>query len=353
MADKNNKKKTLLALDLASCPLVQKKAKKKPSELEIRKRRRDRNDSICGQPESKKMDIGTKLNALNLTDLNIDCLESIFNHLDLIDLFNVSELNENTFEAARLVFSRQFTKYQCIISGHESPHPICVNDATITINCDLAGLRFMRTFGGLMKKLQLDYIRNEQLMNDSSEVQSVFNKCATALTELRLINCDETIFSYFENTFENVTNLRISCSRLGKCMDLNKWFPKLTNLEFLHNDGCVQIAFSFPYLSFLVMDSDIERPCATTSDFETIIKSAPGLKSLSLSGAVNANLLQFVSDHLPELTKLRLVDFHLLQEDDEVITFPTVETLHVSTGLLGMLPSEIPFQFEHLKELHV
>lgn len=265
-------------------------------------------------------------------------------------------MSGNTLKAAQLVFSRRFSEYQYTISGLESPHKITVNESAVTINCELFCLQFLRTFGDSIKKLQLEYLSGELFASDLMEAKILFNeKCTKALTELKLVNCEEEIFASFDEVFENVTNLRISCSSLGKCMDLGKWFPKLEHLELMHNKGCVQVVSCFPHLSYLAMDT--EGACMTTGDIEAIIKSAPKVNTLSLSDGVSASLLQFITEQMPDLKHLRLWEFHLSDEPEElaeeIISYPSIESLYISTGLLGFLPLEIPFKFDNLKELQV
>lgn len=47
---------------------------------------------------------------MQITDLNIDCLEKIFKHLDCIDIFNVADSNARLREAAKLVYRIKYGK---------------------------------------------------------------------------------------------------------------------------------------------------------------------------------------------------------------------------------------------------
>lgn len=315
-----------------------------------RKRQRENDSCLDRHAKAKKIQINQF--TTKLIDLNIDCLELIFKSLDLIDLLNVSDLSTNTMDAAKMVFAKKFSKYLLKIRGMESPAPIEVDHTVISISSVSECTKFLRVFGDSVKKLQLEYFIDVQLTADWNEVKSlIYGKCAKHLTELRVVNCDEQMFAGIESPLTSITKLRISCSRLGKCMELDKWFPSLVQMEMKHNDGCLHIVNHFPYLSFLAMN--IPFACLSSADIETMFKSTPQLQTLSLSGGIDAKLLQFISENLTNLKNLCLYDFHLEDEQDDIVIFQSVEKLHITTGLLSFLPNEIPFAFQNLKELRV
>lgn len=54
---------------------------------------------------------------LNLTTINDDCKELIFEHLEWSDLLNIAETNKKLYSAACIVFKRKYGKAKVNISG--------------------------------------------------------------------------------------------------------------------------------------------------------------------------------------------------------------------------------------------
>lgn len=276
-------------------------------------------------------------------------MEHIFNSLELIDLFNVSELSGIMMTAAQLVYSKRYSSHLLKICGMEKSSLIEIEELVISISSIEICSKFLKVFGDSIKKLQLEYFTNDQLSGDWIEVKKLIHeKCAKHLIELKLVNCQEELFGGAQNALENVKSLRISCSQLGQCIELDKWFPSIEQLELMHNDGCIQIVSYFPFLCFLAMDT-----CLKMAEIEIMLKSAPQLQTLLLHGGIDASLLQFISETLPNLKQLRLWGFHLATKQEDVIHFKSIEALHIATGFLGILPTDIPFEFECLKELRL
>lgn len=44
----------------------------------------------------------------NITNLNVDCMENIFKHLELNDLLNIADSSKAFYSAACLVYKKQF-----------------------------------------------------------------------------------------------------------------------------------------------------------------------------------------------------------------------------------------------------
>lgn len=309
--------------------------------------------------------ISSNSKPLQITDLPIECLEHVFNYLCFIDLLNVANWNENLITAAGFVFTSHYSRHKITMTGLKMPRPIEIDDLNITISSSAMCSKVLRIFGHLIRKLQMEYLNNMHLTENWAEMQKLFCKSCTSdskLVDLKLTNCEEKLFDGIESAFKNVNKLQISCSRLGDYMlDLGKWFSSLNRLELLHNEHCVQI-FRFnnvPFWSFLA--DDTPNACLTSKNIEIMIKSVPQLQTLSLSGGLNMNLLQFFNENLSNLKELLLSDFHLQFEDgsdndepnESKIVFKNTEKLSITTNLLGYLPNRIPFEFPNLTELEI
>lgn len=289
---------------------------------------------------------------LTITDLPVECLAHVFNNLDFNDLINVADVSENTAKAASLVYSRKYSNHVIKMVGLGTPKMVEFEELAITIGAPSVCLKLLSKFGDSIKNLRLEYLNDDNLTHEWSELPRLIHKeCVDNLIELKLINCDEKLFAGIEKVFKKLRRLRISCSRLGNCVDLGKWFPNLERLELVHNDRCEQIVSHFPHLSYLAMDT--KNACLSTSTIKTMIKSAPQLETLALCGGMTEQLLRFINEHSPNLKRLFLWDFHLENQTNEIIVFKTIETLCISTGFLGILPSDVPFEFEKLTDLRL
>lgn len=319
-----------------------------------RKRSQDTDDGhhSTNNPKKMKTESTTKI-----TDLNADCFGHIFDHLRFRDLLNVADLNEKATEAAELVFTRRYSNYNVVLCGHETSRSIEIDDNTLEITITTASqcANVLRNFGDVIGKLKLLNFNGKVFADRRwAELRRLINeKCTKHVTVLELSNCDRHLLADIENVFECVGVLKIACSQVGeKFMDLSKWFPQLRTLELLHHENCGQIICNYPHLSYLTMDTT-QAECLSTGNFKAMLKSVPQLESLSLSGGMKSSLLAFIADSLPKLKKLHLWDFHIENQSDAVIVFKNVQTFSVSTGLLGDLPTKIPFKMGKLTELSV
>lgn len=353
--DDNTKKPKLMKTECAS------KATDSNAETDLlssnkRKRKRSQ-DSDDGTDCTNKSKVVKIKRATKITDLNVDCFGHIFDYLKLRNLLNVADLNENATEAAKLIFIRRYANYDVVLCGHKRSQSIEIDNKAlkIIISTPTQCARMLFIFGDVIEKLKLlnfdRLILADRLWN---EVRHLINeKCTKHVTTLKLTKCAREMMADMENIFKCVDTLEITCSRLDeKFMDLGKWFPQLHKLELLHHGNCGQIVCNYPHLSYLTMDTTHDE-CLSTAQFKAMLKTVPKLQILSLSGGMKSSLLVFVAENLLELKKLYLEDFHIENQTDAMISFNNVETLSVSSGLLGDLPTKIPFKMDKLTDLRV
>lgn len=82
-----------------------------------------------------------------ITDVNIDCLEKIFEHLNLTDLNNVAEADVHFLTAARLVYKRLHSSKTVKI--YDSSHMLSVYGDSETAGhiVDATATSFLANFG--------------------------------------------------------------------------------------------------------------------------------------------------------------------------------------------------------------
>lgn len=88
---------------------------------------------------------------MKITDLNIDCLEKVFRHLDYFDIFNVAESNALLREATKLTYRIKYGKSEIIFPNRmdeistNNPIYITPNGAVFIYNFKIA-FKLLRYF---------------------------------------------------------------------------------------------------------------------------------------------------------------------------------------------------------------
>lgn len=189
-------------------------------------------ESVDQQPQPTK-----------IVDLNDDCLDKIFENLDLSSLFNVAVSNECMRIAARIVYRRRFgAKLVNIRIGvpsftrmpSETEHEIIIGDVR---TC----LQFLRCFGPSIQNLKVNrsYWNSERC----DYIDEYINQyCAETLVTLSFLRNRKFSVENFKKPFVNLESIQIKDADLGDQLPLFvEWFPKLRRLELL--DVCVDRKF--------------------------------------------------------------------------------------------------------------
>lgn len=227
-----------------------------------------------------------------IIDLNDDCLVQIFNHLSLESLFNVAIANEWLRPAAGIVYNRKFGKkrvgiYECadyypsILSSEYQIH-----EEERGIRIRIYGLRlclqYLRCFGGLITDLVIHYDKSK-----SKRYQYVHHYindyCTTSLTHILFMNRPKISIDRFTQPFINVTDVCVSCCKLGKQLPhFAELFPNLQRLTLCH----VRLSYGFERAPF----QHLEHFCVHTGskngfrihDATNLLRMNPQLQSLEI-----------------------------------------------------------------------
>lgn len=318
-----------------------------PSE---RAQKRPRDDEGEGLPIVKKLAKDPELLLTQITDLNTYCFEHLFKYLKLNDLFVLCNLNANSIDAARAVFSQRYSEHLVQIGGKIIPKqkPIVESKSKIIISAAPDYVKFLRVFGEQVKKLEIQNLSNENLKTDWLEIKSLFDKkCVATLTEFKINNCGTDLMNGVQNVFVAVESLDISCSRLGKCNDLSKWFPnvKQLKLELMHSSECYDTERNKNNSLF-----GPQKTCLPMSDVVAMFKSTPQLNELKIRGrSLNTNFLRYINKMVPMLKKLDIEVYDFDDDEKGKVFFKNLEVFSMSKEL----PYCAPFKFEKLTELIV
>lgn len=305
-------------------------------------------------PEAKKStSVVQSIPTTRFLDLNLDCLEPIFDFLNPRDLLNIVISSTYAAQAALLVYSRRYSKCQVQIrptSTSPEKMPIEWVNPLIQINSAVDCYKFLEIFGDLIKKLELYGFNDETIALEWRDVmQLVSQKCGGNLIELKVHNCNAFITNQFQNAFDNVDKLHLQRSYLDQCKRLNEWFPNVKSLELIDIGQNVVVEIISPH--FFTMH--LEPECLSASDIGTMIESAPQLQDLTLSGFINVNYLRFINQNLPVLKRLNLKHARFFDESNEKCLLENVESFSIDLWTTIMPPIELPFEFRKLTELQV
>lgn len=108
--------------------------------------------------DAKTENVCDDQNPKKLTDLISDCLESIFMHLSMADLFSIAVSNTNFIKTAAMVCKRKYGKKKCMIEPRGVR--ICEKDiipsyytVEIELNQSYNQFAFLRIFGNSISKM--------------------------------------------------------------------------------------------------------------------------------------------------------------------------------------------------------
>lgn len=235
---------------------------------------------------------------LELTDLNIDCLEHVFFYLGADDLVNVADTNKLMKKAAELAFNGKFRNKLVYIQPRTSKNlkefnvikyeackwAIHLHDMKLCFG-------FLRCFGHLTKKLKLAYFSAPSKLQPNFD-QYVIEYCADYLTEVTIYGTNNVLRG-LNKPFPMVEKIGFLDSKLDSQMtSFNYLFPKMRSLDFIETiTGCIGTKIENPvciaqhflnleHLSILISSRD-----RTQFREEHVLAAArlnPQLRSLSL-----------------------------------------------------------------------
>lgn len=157
-----------------------------------------------------------------LTDVNTDCLQIVFNYLNLRDLLNIADANKHLKSAAEFVFARFFGKKTIFlrVMFAYSDDLLEMSQQKIEINALKTSLQLMRCFGALISKLEYDY-SIESFPKHRNKLDWYINEyCAESLRDIEFFTISEEVFENIEKSFLNVKSLRFNYCTLGMFFSL-------------------------------------------------------------------------------------------------------------------------------------
>lgn len=233
---------------------------------------------------------------VSLTNICYDCLERIFDFLDLQSLLNVAGTCAWLQHIVAVQFGEKFRKKRIYLDLH-NPHArswIHVHRNEINLSGLRNCLQFLRYFGGTISDLVVNYsdVGNET----AGHVDQYINQyCVGSLVKISQVQRAFPITN-LQKPFKNVEKLDITSSCLGKHLpkfvDL---FPNLQHLElyYVSFDAKALKNVSFPRLEHLtlIVENSNRRQYFTYANTAKLLRAHRKLQQLHLMLYGRMNLL--------------------------------------------------------------
>lgn len=225
---------------------------------------------------------------MKIIALNDDCLEKIFNHLELQSLFNVAIANEYLRPAAQQVYKQNFGACHVNIKPKKSIglsfSPLNESDDTIEVNGLKTCFLFLRCFGQLIKCLKVGYGLNKDVVYEHVN-QYISSYCAENLVRFEFNRTPNSFNGLFCKPFVNVEYVSICYGSLEKeFQSFSKWFPNARHLKLDQSE--INLKFCgvhFQNLDHLDINLGYDYPDLLKSSASRLLNANRQLRSLVIS----------------------------------------------------------------------
>lgn len=263
---------------------------------------------------------------INITDINLACLDHIFKYLSIEDLLNVADSCESLREAAFFTYTSKYKRMTLQLQlkniqlSRRFPTIQTSDRFSIVSKFSISNLtvclKFLRCFGHTLNELIIDY--NGVDDRHCMEIDHYVNKyCAETLTEMKIHHARKHTMCRIQIPFSNVRYLQLSdCDLAQRLINFEKWFPRCFDLTFhgfnqFEPRKCKFRSWATIHINLEYHDNE--------ESLEMYLKNiAVPLKSCSLSlleisgNGWNFGLLQSISKYLQNTTSLTV--YSLLDE---------------------------------------
>lgn len=314
--------------------------------------------------------MGSTNGKLKITDLDVNCLEVMFNHLNISDLLNVADSNETLKRAAGMVFLRRYSEkkiwlHKPRLSINRKLH---VYSENIMIEDLKTCLQILRCFGDLIGKLEIteEEVSSDWEFTEKFGINQIIHNaimtyvndfCSKSLKQFALVMVPKSALNQLKKPFVALETLQLfSCCLSKNLLSLDVLFPNLQNLSLNFNkvDDATIIQEHWPHLK--LFEVNIDRWNIQQKHVEEMLRVNPKLQSLKISSGWDADILKSVSKFLQFIECLEIGNHFggFTGFDGDVIHFTTLKRLKMS--LIGTEPGPmctLPLSFQQLEELSI
>lgn len=181
---------------------------------------------------SKRLGLKTRTDIPHYTKIihvNQDCLESILQSVDLIDLYSLAGTHSDLRLAAENQFARKYKRKTITFCGYhfftDVPLIELIDDG-IEINQPLPAFQFLRHFGHFLSNIVIDVASIENITLRTNLVNYVNEYCSKSLISFTLRGGTKQMLNNAQNVFNRVEEVSISHSEFGPMVNLNDFFQE-------------------------------------------------------------------------------------------------------------------------------
>lgn len=273
---------------------------------------------------------------MKITNLNIDCLEAILNHLEFQDLINAADSNRRINHAAKFVFSRKYSRNMIVFEKVKNMRIRLFefNNEEIHIYDLKFALILLRCFGCVMNEIKLTFIDTVHYQYVTCYISEF---CADSITKIHISSHRSIRFEKPFTKIENVSlifpgypdlsellggiSLEFSIVEMTNRDWLIRFFPKMKHLEVENLGRCTEnryIVNHFPYLESLNIYhgtnfNGLNGVCTCVENIMDTLKLNSHIKKLRIrfrqghTRCFNAKNIQSVEECLQNLESLVLI----------------------------------------------
>lgn len=259
---------------------------------------------------------------LELLDLNVDCLEPIFAHLDAVDLLTMAKLDARLNAVAHMQFAARYAKHTLTIGQYG----VSIADNSFVF---WRLTEFLEEFGPQLRSIRIE----------------------TSMVEILL--------HLIGHTLANVRDVTVAHCRLDtKMSKFNHWFPRMERLTLRGvnavDSACIRA--HFPALVDLTIEA-VGPTCSvprqfSAADVQHVLRHNPQLRSIRLNVTDGSPLLLDIATWCPHVerlslscdTEMRFPPAGEAGDTPQADVYGSVKTVHLdlwnyAIGTLSMLAS--------------
>lgn len=249
----------------------------------------------------------------HFSDLNNDVLYIVFYKLEWEDFLNLVEVNSQFHYIVHEVIRRKYkqinqlrtrcTQFDVIPRFEMNQTQLEVHNIHIVLNV-------LKYFGNSFPMIKFEYYEDLTPTQIDQIAQYLNEYCASSVKKLELM-LRQDLFGQFTKPFDSVEDLTINADfgRLNKTRPMSEIFPQLQRLtvwsERSVNYSFIRCEFRhLKHFSFYVNDL---RDTMNRENIRELIRRNPAIRSID-ARILDPNLIKFISQHLPILENLTILD---------------------------------------------
>ncbi|XP_055325801.1 uncharacterized protein LOC129579659 [Sitodiplosis mosellana] len=294
-----------------------------------------------------------------LTDLNIDCLEGILEHLKYQDLLNVADSNGRLRHASKFVFVEKYANYEFKFDSDANCRDKDVYPSRLgKLNIEdlKTVLQTLRIFGSLITRIDCIVMERPYITDYINEF------CSETVSDIRFVKWRDGGLNYFfKKSFTRTKTVCIvSNGSNEQNSKLAEIFPRMQNLtlyakcsSFMHSGYIVN---HFPHLEyFKITPICLGNYIKDTECFEVLrnfLKLNPQLKYLFMDCNDHAamDILQVFAENERKSKHLELRNYHSnFSNIREKIYLRNVKQFTIAVRYI----EKIPFLFDQLETFEI